>query len=300
MNMRMLRVKSLATGTMVAGTILLTAINSAFAALILPPMIESARTGAGLAQHEGSGEASSVFVNGNAIGMVTEIAVGSSQGPSAALVASLRNWNVPSLAGASVVYDFAVVAMPGFPIGAAVPVTVAADLATSVSLSGNLEGANVTADANIGIYTSSNFLNLFPTFFAREECSFEQGSDQNIPCVDIDNTIFVNGFVRANDSNQILLGVNEIGTGNAETTVDILASADPIIQIANALIPGTNINFRDAYTLEFSDGVTQGLGTPPSPMPEPSSVALLLVGLGGLLALPRVCRRGRGGPLTSN
>jgi hypothetical protein len=105
-----------------------------------------------------------------------------------------------------------------------------------VSVVGNFGGANVTASANIGIFTNSGLGTVAGQFFRREECS--NFGSQVIPCVDIDDTIVVNGYVRANDSNQILLSVEELGSDNRGTNVDVLASADPIIQIADALIPG--------------------------------------------------------------
>ena len=54
-----------------------------------------------------------------------------------------------------------------------------------------------------------------------------------------------------------------------------LALADPIVQIADELIPGANINYRDAFSLSFSPGVVQGVGN----VPEAATGGLMLLGI---------------------
>jgi hypothetical protein len=66
------------------------------------------------------------------------------------------------------------------------------------------------------------------------------------------------------------------------------AEADPVFAIADELIPGTNINFRDAFTLAVSPNVTQSVGSGPAAIPEPATYALLGT---GLVALRFVRRR---------
>ncbi len=51
------------------------------------------------------------------------------------------------------------------------------------------------------------------------------------------------------------------------------AFADPIVSIADGMIPGTNINFRDAFAIEISPGVTQSRS--PADVPEPATFVLL-------------------------
>jgi len=86
--------------------------------------------------------------------------------------------------------------------------------------------------------------------------------------------------------------------GNPST---FFAGADPVLAIANALIPGTDIDFRDAFTVLVSPGVTQSLptgpagGPPPSPgggsttsVPEPAPAFLLGSALLGFAAMRRI------------
>jgi hypothetical protein len=63
------------------------------------------------------------------------------------------------------------------------------------------------------------------------------------------------------------------------------ASADPVLTIADELIPGTDINFRDAFVLDVSPNVTQSLGGGPGPVPEPGMLPSLGGVLVGVLAL---------------
>jgi hypothetical protein len=83
------------------------------------------------------------------------------------------------------------------------------------------------------------------------------------------------------------------------------AAADPLLVIADELIPGTDINFRDAFTVLVSPGVTQSLrttgpagGPPPSPgsgsttsVPEPASPFLFGSALLGFAAMRRIRSR---------
>jgi hypothetical protein len=45
------------------------------------------------------------------------------------------------------------------------------------------------------------------------------------------------------------------------------AAADPLFEIADELIPGTDINFRDAFVVTVSPNVVQSVG--PGAVPEP-------------------------------
>jgi len=80
------------------------------------------------------------------------------------------------------------------------------------------------------------------------------------------------------------------------------AAADPLLAIANELIPGTDVNFREAFTVLVSPGVTQSVPTgpaggppPPSPgggsttsVPEPASPFLFGSVLLGFAAMRRI------------
>lgn len=60
------------------------------------------------------------------------------------------------------------------------------------------------------------------------------------------------------------------------------AAADPILAVTDMLIPGTDINFRDAFTVIVSPDVTQSLGSAPAPVPEPATWILLAPALAAL------------------
>jgi PEP-CTERM motif len=79
--------------------------------------------------------------------------------------------------------------------------------------------------------------------------------------------------------------------GEATSNGEFQASADPVFAIADAIIPGTSINFRDAFTVEVSPGVTQSLPAPGTPVPEPSTLWLLSVGCAGAFTYRRVHHR---------
>jgi hypothetical protein len=66
--------------------------------------------------------------------------------------------------------------------------------------------------------------------------------------------------------------------GGAVGDSDFQASADPIFSVADALIPGTDINFRDAFVVTFSPDVTQTLGPGIVSVPEPGAMPLLAAG----------------------
>jgi len=104
--------------------------------------------------------------------------------------------------------------------------------------------------------------------------------------------VFVNGISDLSD--QVLIKISAGGSaggtcdlrgticGGGVSNGSFNVAADPIVQIADELIPGTNINYRDAFALSFSDGVTQGLGGQTT-APEPGAFSLVLIGIGILL-----------------
>jgi hypothetical protein len=69
------------------------------------------------------------------------------------------------------------------------------------------------------------------------------------------------------------------------------AGADPMVTVANAIIPGTDINYQDAFMVALPSGVTQALSPAPASVPEPSSIGLLVVG-GTVLAVWRTLMSG--------
>jgi hypothetical protein len=73
--------------------------------------------------------------------------------------------------------------------------------------------------------------------------------------------------------------------GGASDDSNFQASADPVIAIADALIPGTDINFRDAFTLSISPDVTQSVTGPGSEVPEPATDLLCSAGCGLVLII---------------
>lgn len=70
--------------------------------------------------------------------------------------------------------------------------------------------------------------------------------------------------------------------GGGVGTSSFQASADPVLTVADELIPGTAINFRDAFAVALPAGVTQSLIPATADIPEPTSFAVLLTGLAGL------------------
>ena len=72
--------------------------------------------------------------------------------------------------------------------------------------------------------------------------------------------------------------------GIARGDSSFLAAADPMISIADQLIPGTNINYRDAFTVDVSPGVIQDAGG--ASAPEPTNLALCAAAL----IVPVLCR----------
>jgi hypothetical protein len=74
------------------------------------------------------------------------------------------------------------------------------------------------------------------------------------------------------------------GAGSADGLVGLaFAFVDPIIEIADQLDPSTGVNYRDEYTLIFSDGVIQSVGS--AEVPELPSMSLVMFGLAGILVL---------------
>jgi hypothetical protein len=60
--------------------------------------------------------------------------------------------------------------------------------------------------------------------------------------------------------------------GNAPPDGGFEVTADPVFAIADELIPGTNINFRDAFTFEISPNVTPSVTPGPTAVPEPATL----------------------------
>lgn len=88
-------------------------------------------------------------------------------------------------------------------------------------------------------------------------------------CPDISHTNAISGMARVGDN---YMEVYAAGFLWAEAHFS--ASADPLMVIDDALIPGTNINYRDAFTLEASPGIVQT-----APVPEPAGMALAAAGI---------------------
>jgi len=118
-----------------------------------------------------------------------------------------------------------------------------------------------------------------------------------VPCVTSPTNVLSGSVPPNTPLSMSVFAVASFG-GNPST---FFAGADPVLAIANALIPGTDIDFRDAFTVLVSPGVTQSLptgpagGPPPSPgggsttsVPEPAPAFLLGSALLGFAAMRRI------------
>lgn len=83
---------------------------------------------------------------------------------------------------------------------------------------------------------------------------------------------------------QIFIDIFASGAVAPGTDGDFGAFADPVVTVDDALIPTTNLNFQDFFTIDVSPGVVQSLGH--RAVPEPSVLAM--VALAGLVMVVRL------------
>jgi len=119
------------------------------------------------------------------------------------------------------------------------------------------------------------------------DCQLGSGLPANFSlCQGISNTPGVNSLA-GNAQPNAVVGFSVHAEGSASQASGFQASVDPVFQIADALIPGTDINFRDAFSVILSSDVTQSLSPATTGVPEPASGWLLVGGLAVLAALRR-------------
>jgi hypothetical protein len=88
----------------------------------------------------------------------------------------------------------------------------------------------------------------------------------------------VSGNVPVNEALEVFL----TAAGNATPDGGFEVTADPVVAIEDELIPGTSINYRDAFTLVLSPGVTQSLAPGEAAVPEPATRVPLVVALAAI------------------
>jgi hypothetical protein len=96
-----------------------------------------------------------------------------------------------------------------------------------------------------------------------------------VPCITSPANVLSGSVAPNTPLSMSVFAVASFG-GNPST---FFAGADPILSVADELIPGTDINFRDAFTVLVSPGVMQSLPTGPAGGPPPP-------GVGGTLTVP--------------
>jgi hypothetical protein len=101
-----------------------------------------------------------------------------------------------------------------------------------------------------------------------EDCGNFSNVD-NLPCVDQTILKSFSGSDAYLTPFRVQVGVS----GSIGGTAVGSAAADPVIGVANVLIPGTGLSFPDAFHVVLSPGVAQSL-SPPSAVPEPGTLAL--------------------------
>jgi hypothetical protein len=140
-----------------------------------------------------------------------------------------------------------------------------------VSIAGSVDAAASGDTADALAQLSTPFGSLF-------SCSAVGAGEAGF-CAGITNSTGITtltGFVAPN----IPIDLAVVAVGAAANSANFEAMADPVLAIADALIPGTDINFRDAFTLSVSSDVTQSL-TPAAPhdAPEPATLPVLAMGV---------------------
>ena len=176
-------------------------------------------------------------------------------------------------AEAEVDYEIEVTPVSGLVLKvSSVPVTLTAMVEANAS--GSVDFAYARAEAGfVGTIQACTVGEVFPG---------------DIPCVS-SPTNSISGSAPPNEP--IQADVFAVGGGSM-----FEASADPLFEIADELIPGTDINFRDAFTVVVSANVTQSAGPGPAPppgVPEPSSALLLAAPLALLCAAVGAARKDR-------
>jgi hypothetical protein len=190
---------------------------------------------------------------------------------------------IPGSAEAEVDYELEVAPTSALAFGVpSVPVTFAADVEANVT-GGGAGFAFAQADSPIGAIRACSPGDL----------EFIGGA----PCVTSATNVLSGSVAPNTPLGMSVFAVASFG-GNPST---FFAGADPILAIADEAIPGTDINFPDAFTVLVSPGVTQSLptgpagGPPPSPgggrttpVPEPASPFLFGSVLLGFAAMRRI------------
>jgi hypothetical protein len=139
-----------------------------------------------------------------------------------------------------------------------VPITFTASV---LAIVGGTEGtARAVATAPFGV------IQACMSTFSLPDCT---NSDTNV----ITGLVFLN--------TPLLFEVTALG--GIDQSSAFSARADPLIEITDELVPGTDINFRDAFTLSLSPDVTQSVTGPESAVPEPATDLLCSAGCGLIL-----------------
>jgi hypothetical protein len=177
-------------------------------------------------------------------------------------------------AGAEVSYQMRLVPAAGMPVPRFVPITVTASFDAHASGDAVAEG-----EVTVGNRApdGTGLLGQAACNFSGPLCTFVTPDTLDLmvdPFGPIDIIVFAGGFAEALEP-------------GIDSSFD--ARADPVVSISDALIPGTDIKFRDAFTLAISPGVTQSVGAGPGAVPEPGTWLLFAAGLGWLLGIAR-CR----------
>jgi hypothetical protein len=87
-----------------------------------------------------------------------------------------------------------------------------------------------------------------------------------------------------------------VAFGGARGNSEFQATADPVLQISDLFIPGTDIRYSDAFIVSVSPDVTQSIA-PLADVPEPGTSSLLVVALAVLLGCRVQARRGKAGAM---
>jgi hypothetical protein len=151
-----------------------------------------------------------------------------------------------------------------------------------------------TVEASVGGDTAGAVAEATSPFGSLLFCDSVGEGEEGL-CEGITNSSGINtltGFIQPN----VLFELSVTAQGGAAEDSNFQASADPVLSIADELIPGTDINFRDAFTMAVSPDVTQSvspISAPPitAQVPEPGTLRLLVVNI-FIIFIVAIGRRG--------
>jgi PEP-CTERM motif len=152
-----------------------------------------------------------------------------------------------------------------------VPILITTNLATEV------QGKNAHVDSRITVSPQPSIPGSAVQEFTCADIENAAVLCNGIPDTEFDGTLSVTAFADVLGSVQMVVSVG------ASDGSDAIGSADPMIEI-----DPTYLATHPGLTIALSDGVGNGLPpSSPTGVPEPSSLALLAVGLAALVGLRR-------------